>query len=102
VLALEEFYLSIVCDQVKYMRLERHHLEGHWNQDHNNQPCQEIRIGSHFEMTESIGNYNFRSFYIFHCWSKFFYDEMPSHDVFSIEVFVSKVLMVCVDHTLLT
>jgi hypothetical protein len=58
-----------------------------------------MHVRSHFKMTESIGNYILRTFNIFHCWSEFFYDEMPSHDVLSIKVFMSKILMVCVDHT---
>jgi hypothetical protein len=61
-----------------------------------------FHIESHFEMTESIGDYIFRTFYIFHCWSELFYDETPSHDALGIEVFMSKILMVCVDHNLLT
>jgi hypothetical protein len=53
-------------------------------------------------MTESVSNYILWTFNIFHCWSEFFYNEMPLHDVFRIEIFVSEVLMVCVDHNLLT
>jgi hypothetical protein len=61
-----------------------------------------FHIGSHFEMTESIGDYILRTIYIFHCWSKFFYDETPSHDALGIKILMSKVLMGCVDHNLLT
>jgi hypothetical protein len=53
-------------------------------------------------MTESISDYILRTFYVFHCWSEFFDDEMPSHDTFSIKILMGNVLMVCVDHNLLT
>jgi hypothetical protein len=49
VLALKEFYLSFVRDQLRYMRLERRRLEGHQNRDHNNQPCQEIPYRKSFQ-----------------------------------------------------
>ena len=51
---------------------------------------------------KSISDDILRTFNIFHCWSEFFYDETSSHDMLGIEVFMSKVLMVCVDRNLLT
>jgi hypothetical protein len=84
------------------MRPERHHLEGHQNRDHNISHIKRLRIRSHLEVTESIGDYILRTFYVFHCWSEFFNDEMPLHDAFSIKVLMGKVLMVFVDHNLLT
>jgi len=40
-------------------------------------------------MTENISNNILRTFNIFYSWSKFFNDEVPSHNVLGIELFVN-------------